>query len=374
MKKKTSIGKILLIVLGVIIAAALAIFAVFKIRTTIPELQGEPSVGKWYKITPAGTKSSDGSEWNGFIRLGTENKVVVYLFGGGVSLNEETAAGDFYTKTLQYQNLFVNIGIGNMTDENPFKDWTFLVLPYSTADWHAGAGEFPYTDADGKAQILYHNGYINDNLFMQEAMRYVDTPEAVVIAGFSAGGFGTALIGDDLITNYFPTVENVTVFADSSLLIWDGWRDTAENVWKSPENISEKLISENITLDLLCALSENHPNVKILFGCSVRDGALSMYQNYLDTGDFVATEAAGDIHQTHLSEMVRSVLEIPNSAVFIWDGIPYDKDSNLTQHTILDMEEFYSRDFNGTTVAVWLMDAVNGDLYSCGTELADKSY
>ena len=45
------------------------------------------------RIHKDGAKSSDGSEWHGIFRKGTENKVVVYFFGGGVSITPETSEG-----------------------------------------------------------------------------------------------------------------------------------------------------------------------------------------------------------------------------------------------------------------------------------------
>ena len=86
--------KRILIVLGTFMVLALLVVVVLMNTAfkTMPELQGEPQVGKWYRITPAEAKSSDGSEWHGLLRLGSEDKVIVYFFGGGVCLDEYTAA------------------------------------------------------------------------------------------------------------------------------------------------------------------------------------------------------------------------------------------------------------------------------------------
>lgn len=70
---------------------------------------------------------------------------------------------------------------------------------------------------------------------------FIQMPEALVISGSSAGGFATSLLSDDIITNYFPDTENITACVDSSLLYYDGWRETAVNIWKAPEEISGKL-------------------------------------------------------------------------------------------------------------------------------------
>lgn len=64
----------LIVVFGIL--TLLVLFVVIVLKNTafkkMPELQGEPQVGKWYRITPAEAKSSDGSEWHGLLRLGRD--------------------------------------------------------------------------------------------------------------------------------------------------------------------------------------------------------------------------------------------------------------------------------------------------------------
>ena len=222
---------IIFLVLVVIAAVAVGIILSKTVLVKHPELTGEPEVGKWYRITPEGTKSSDGSEWHGLIRLGTENKVVVYFFGGGVSITGETSEGgkEFYATTASIQDFVASGGISSDSELNPFKDWTFLVLPYATGDFHCGTGAYHYTDS-GKEKTVYHNGYNNYAALIEAAKQYVGEPDTLLITGFSAGGFATSLLADDVIDR-FPSAENITVSVDSSLLLYDGWHETATELW-----------------------------------------------------------------------------------------------------------------------------------------------
>ena len=106
-----------MIVLGTFAVLALLVVVVLKNTAfkTMPELQGEPQVGKWYRITPMEAKSSDGSEWHGLLRLGSEDKVIVYFFGGGVCLDEYTAAHpqNLYTVNVKSQDTLAEGGIGS---------------------------------------------------------------------------------------------------------------------------------------------------------------------------------------------------------------------------------------------------------------------
>ena len=76
-------GKIVLtILLSILAILAIGIFALLKVSVlkTFPKWKGEPETGKWYEVPIDEAKSSDGSEWHGIFKKGTENKVVVFFF------------------------------------------------------------------------------------------------------------------------------------------------------------------------------------------------------------------------------------------------------------------------------------------------------
>lgn len=375
-KKKPRALKILGIILAVILVLVLAIFIFLKMTflKSFPELTGEPEIGKWYRITPENTKSSDGSEWHGIFRKGSENKVVVYFFGGGVSITGETSEGgkNFYATSMFGQDFVAQGGIGSTVDENPFEDWSFIVIPYASGDFHSGTGEYHYTK-NGKDKIVYHNGYNNYSAYIDEVKKYIGEPDTLLVTGFSAGGFATSLLADDVIDR-FPTAENITVCVDSSLLLYDGWHETAQNLWKSPSEITERLTSNNIVLDSLTALhNKRGDSVKILFDCSVRDDTLMQYQAYIREGKMSKTKANGDLFQKDLKAMVEGLqANIEGVGIYVWE-YALDKDTKNTQHTIISSQVFEK--LNGEkSVADWITDAINGDVQTYGLELLDKQY
>ena len=187
-KKKKHVGLIIaLVVLAVIVIVAVGI-SVGLSKTFLmkhPELEGEPEVGKWYRITPEAAKSSNGTEWHGILRKGSENKLVVYFFGGGVSITEETSKGgkEFYAEDMTGQDFVSTWGIGSNDASNPFKDWSFLVIPYASGDFHSGTGEYRYTE-NGKEKVIYHQGYTNYVAFIEEAKQYIGNPDTLLVTGF----------------------------------------------------------------------------------------------------------------------------------------------------------------------------------------------
>ena len=375
--KRKHIGLIItLAVLAVVVIVAVAI-SIGLSKTFLmkhPELEGEPEVGKWYRITPESAKSSNGTEWHGMLRKGTENKLVVYFFGGGVSITEETSRGgkEFYAEDMTGQDFVATWGIGSGDAANPFKDWSFLVIPYASGDFHSGTGQYRYTE-NGEEKVVYHQGYTNYAAFIEEAKQYIGNPDTLLITGFSAGGFATSLLADDVIDR-FPSATNVTVCVDSSLLLYDGWHETVKNLWQSPSEITERLTSNNIVLDSLTALhNKRGDGVKILFDCSVRDDTLMQYQAYIREGKMSKTKENGDLFQKDLKAMVDGLQSnIEGVGIYIWE-YAIDKDTKNTQHTILSSQVFEK--LNGEkSVADWMIDAINGNVQTYGLELLDKQY
>jgi len=377
MKKVLKIIGIILLVLLVI--ALLVYFFILQ----YPNLKENPTAGKWYRVTNSEMKTSEGGKYRAFFKKGSENKVMVYFAGGGVSINEETARDDTYnTKEIfidKLANLTMNMGgLASAVEGSPFENWSVILFPYATGDFHAGTGEFHYIDHDGKEKILYHNGYVNYTQTMQKVMELadIDDPEAVVVTGYSAGGFATALLSDDIFTNYFPNAESKNVLVDAALLLHDDWHTIATNVWQTPKEISDKLTSDNLTLDCLFALHKKYgDDIHLLFGCSTRDGDLAKVQNYFDTGVMDVTEKEADIYQQILKSAVSQFKEYDVS-LFIWDGVAwYDDPRNMTAHTIIATPAvWFPFEEQEKSVADWLVDAINGDLKDYGLDLVDKHY
>lgn len=355
-----------------------------------PQLEGTPEIGKWYAVDVDTAVSSDGSKWQGYFRKGSENKVVLYFYGGGFSVNDDTAArsmdveGGFYNPRMNtglnvMTNAIKEWGIGNAAQDNLFKDWTFIGVPYCNGDFHAGAGSKEYTALDGTVKTIYYEGYSNYRKLMEIVMNYIDdSPEQLLVTGSSAGGFGAAILADDAI-ELFHNPQDVVVHVDSSLLINENWHDVMVNEWHSPKAFSDVVTSNNITLDSLTALHNKRENVRILFDCSVRDYNLSAAQVFFDRGsegDIPAKigKAEGDRFQQLLKKMVADLQEnIPGCGIYIWDE-ETQKDGHLTVHTATGTKIYFDKRGEDPSIADWLEDAMNGKVESYGLELLNHVY
>ena len=357
--------------------------------TQFPQIPSEPKAGKWYGIPLKGCDSSDGKEAQSGFRKGTENKLVILLFGGGVSWNEFMAARpnsvygnpdkiSFYAcgDGGLVADLAARIGIHTLSkkESNPFRNWNMLAIPYTTGDFHCGTGDFPYTALDGSKQVLHHHGYTNYRAALQETMRHIGhNPEQILVTGFSAGGFGTALLRDDVMRT-FPNCSDVTSYVDSGFMIYPGWPEVARNIWKAPKEIAERIHSDNITLDCLQALKQDHgERVKIAFSCSTRDAALSEYINYVEKDQLYADKESGIQFQKELKQMCDELQQaIPNIALYIFDTPDENaakKAEGLTKHCIGAADKMV---VEGITAAQWLCDAVCGNPRQIGLSLLDQ--
>lgn len=376
--------KVIAKILGILLLIALiAIIVIYFLFLRYPNLKEDPKIDKWYRISSDAMKDSEGGSYHALFKKGSENKVMIYFAGGGVSVNEETAKDDTYNTRMVWPDALANVtinmgGLASDIEGSPFEDWSIVLFPYATGDFHAGTGEFHYTDKDGKEKILYHNGYVNYTETMKQVVEKagVNDPDTVLVTGYSAGGFASALLADDIFTNYFPNAESKNVLVDAALLLNDDWHTIATDVWQTPKSISDKLESNNLTLDCLKALDEKYgDDIHLMFDSSTRDGDLAKVQNYFDNGVMEVNEEKADIYQQILKDTIPE-FQKANVSLFIWDGVPwYDDPRNLTAHTIIATPAVWLPfDELDQSVSGWLLDAINGDLKDYGIDLVNKEY
>lgn len=359
------------------------LFSLLKSISYPPYEDGEPERGKFYRLYPGDYFSGNNTRYHGNFRVGDEN-LVVFFNGGGVSFDEHSVARPnnaftMHQKDTYYSNDAEWIGDYALHEsmcaerkDNPFADWSFIHLPYANGDFHCGDGEFGYTAQDGSRRKMKYHGYRNAMAVIRQAKQYMPAPKRILIAGVSAGGFGTALLSDSVIS-LFPDCRDITVCVDSSLLFAD-WNRIAREVWHTPEHIQKKLTGNNLTLDCMTALHEKYGSrIKLLFMCSLRDGLLVQAQNALDGNGLIVSTAAGERFMDDLKNMCAALCRrIPDVGLYIFD-VPMEnpelRDANLTEHCLLNNGLMYTLRVEGVTPKDWLMDAVQGGGKRIGLEL-----
>ncbi len=354
-----------------------------------PILDGAPEALKWYKIPIQKGKSGDGSEYHIYLKKGIVDNLCIFFSGGGVAWNEYTAARpvtggrkaagepNFYWNNLRpfTQIMNINTGITSLNESvNPFTNWSFVIITYSTGDFHLGNSEFKYKDENGEEKTLYFHGKKNFLEAMKIAKKHFEKPIKMLIAGDSAGGFAVPALADTIVKDYYPECTDITLLSDSSLLPYKRWKKTARNLWHSDEDIWKKMHSDNPTLDWYEALHKEYgKRFKYLYAGSTHDYLLSTFYNDIRKKKYETDKLIQEEFFERYREMLKKLKEIePEFGFFIynWRNILYTKGG--TVHTAVRELNFYNRLKTDVPMYEWLGDAVNGKVYSVGMRLMEK--
>ena len=368
-----------LIILTALFAVCLA--AVGALEYLIKESQ-EPATPKydpgiWIELRPDGIISANGEPVYTQMRIGAENSVLVFFYGGGICYDDFTGTHPFTgAKFVADENGFYTadidgmipdyceLGLGSSSKNNPFKDWTVIIIPYTTGDFHLGTTDHLYSGPDGSECTVHHHGYINYRAIMDEAVRYIpDPPDELLVAGYSAGGFGAAALTGDLIENYFPQAGHVSVCIDSSLLFYDHFTDVAADIWEVPDEIAVRFVSDDPIYDLLSSLYDSYGDaITFMYIGSVRDGELARYQNYLYFGHYSVNNMLGKVFSRDLSKTIRKLKQkIPEMKFYLFDRLPFSIRPDqifLTQHTITVSPMLYWPLTDGMIPVRWIHGCV----------------
>jgi len=162
-----------------------------------PKSSPPPGLQSGWNPVP-GMQCADGSATGIGLLPGRSDKVLFYLSPGGACWGSATCGSDILRKFGAIEYLAVQYyASGTIFDRtvagNPFKDWTFVFVPYCTGDVHAGQSV-----ATHGGETWQHRGWANLHAAVAAVTGGLTRPAEVVVAGSSAGGFG-ALAAYDLV-------------------------------------------------------------------------------------------------------------------------------------------------------------------------------
>lgn len=149
-----------------------------------------------------------GAPYQFFARRGTVNKLVVYYQGGGSCWNYLTCSVPTADPTVQTSDLtnHVHSGLGDLRNPaNPFRDWSWVFVPYCSGDVHFGDAQAVYTQPGREPLPIEHRGFVNAQVVEKWARDHFVLPEQVFVAGSSAGGFGAVANGAYLMEFAWPS-------------------------------------------------------------------------------------------------------------------------------------------------------------------------
>ncbi|GEM_PF-527137 len=325
--------------------------------------------GKWNKVK-LGPKAmaADGSKFFLYTRKGGSRNLMIYFCGGGgcwdgemahipLSLRSYLKHGQFgyYFARIPFYILSMHRGIFDQRPDNPFSEWNVVFIPYASGDFHVGHTTVSYASKkSSKSRTVRHNGRNNVEEALQWIYRSFDTPDKLLIAGSSAGGFGSALWGSK-IANHYADAE-IYHLSDSSFLLSDRWPTLVEDNWKAE---FQRTFSYPMEADMIGAAFRHNgtampAHAVLLHVCTVHDKVLASFQNRLNgKGDEINRQITEEWSSQFRSSTRQLDEQLPNFYYFLTNH-EYDSETHTTPHTLLPMKAFYEAEEEGTKLITWL--------------------
>jgi hypothetical protein len=238
----------------------------------------------WAFVALPQTRCANGSSTGVAVNWSpTSDELLVYFVGGGACWNLATCglgtsanvrrgygAQDFAADGLRGWAMF-----DRQEARNPFRAMSHVVVPYCTADVHAGTRVTTY---DGLVTI-HHAGARNVDALVPHLAATFGAVRRVVLVGSSAGGFGAQLNAPKFAAA-FPASELV-VLADSAQLVNPAGGLVSQ--WVSAWGVSVPPACQGCATDFpryLDFLLTSSPGVRVGLLASTRDATLTPFFNY----------------------------------------------------------------------------------------------
>src|SRR5262245_22762205 len=173
-----------------------------------------PTMNAWTWVDFPESSCDDGTATGIGINQGTSDNLIVFLNGGGACWDYLTcfqlgtaSRGPF--GKAEFDGLSASVSTGTIFDRNdttnPFRDWSFVFVPYCTGDVHAGDNVVMYSDNMGMDTHTYHHtGHKNMLAFVPRIAGTWPSPGKLVLSGSSEGGYG-ASFNFDTFRQYWPS-------------------------------------------------------------------------------------------------------------------------------------------------------------------------
>ncbi len=302
--------------------------------------------GQWtvYYYDPASpARCLNGSQYMVSLHRGDPNKVMLYLEGGG-------ACWDYNTCTSGMAKTTANpVQIGGILDTsnaaNPFSDYSIVYASYCDGSVWSGDNDVVFTDTTtGATQTAYFHGLANLSAAITLMKQNFINPHYLVVAGSSAGGYGT-FMGYFVTRTQYPFT-TLNVMNDSGVGLFNPTQTTLfQNIlttWNIGNIIPADCPKCKQQMSYLADWAMNQdPDVNFGFLSYYNDVVIGSIFLQMNTNDFknLLLSVTGEIHQDHPNRFQRYFV-------------------NGSMHTMLELSSYYSMQVSGTTLSQWTADEV----------------
>lgn len=336
----------------------------------------------WVKIPlPKPCVNGIGEETFIMVRKGTENNLLVFFEGGGACADYKTCRplictsfetcmpllkiGDVITLESKFWilSLYYRGGIFDVKNpKNPFRNWTIVFVPYNTGDIHMGNRVVKYYEevkylftTKKVSKTIYHVGYVNAIV----ALRYAAQKDwnQIVVAGSSAGGYGTLL---HAYTAWKIFGKPVTTINDAG----PGIMPSEKSKYQMDEIMQRWGAIQNFPRDAIPYFEGRDPIYVLEFGLKeCRSCIYALFEDQMDStiGEKFSGYSPSEYRERLLrvtneirakfSDQFCRFMPLDNKHTMLTGGLYYP----------LQKDRFYSEEVNGYKAYQWVKEALRGN-------------
>jgi hypothetical protein len=310
----------------------------------------------WTTVLPGGdTVCSDGSDYRFFVRAGDPQRLAVYFQGGGACWfgeNCDPHLNPSYKPGVSDDEPGRHRGIFDFEHpDNPFIDYSMVMVPYCTADVHLGSNVVEYQapeaeDHEAHSLTIHHKGLVNAQAALDWTYTHFPGATEIFVSGSSAGAIPSPYYAW-LIADAFPDARIAHLGdgaggyrrgGETTFSRMSQW-GTLQHLRRHPE-FAEVTDSDFTYESLYIAAARRHPDIVFAQYDAAED---SVQRRFLAMGGSATDTLLTGLRANH--DDIRA--EVDNFRVFIAGG---------DSHTILARPEFYTFHVGGVRIRDWVAD------------------
>lgn len=298
----------------------------------------------------------------GVYRAPGSTELLIYLAPGGACFNAETCERVSYPDGYGEPQFLLEVLLaGNRgvfdrnAEDNPFRDWNVVYVPYCTGDVHAGRNP---TGQEGRM----HVGYENLGVYLTRVVPTFAGVTNVVLAGSSAGGIG-ATLNYDRLQRAFGSVP-VQLLDDSGPMFDAAFlRPCLQEQWRQAWNLDAAFPTDCLDctgpqgdyVNLFGFLARKYPARRFGLISSTQDETFRFYFGFSDLGEnpdcSVSEPMSAEVFEEGLAALRTRLAADPNFRFFSPQG---------EKHVYLLDESFSATQVEGVGLDSWLEGLASG--------------
>lgn len=302
-----------------------------------PSIDRVPRDGIWTWVTVPGTRCGQNPAATGMVvnlAPGAPEGLLVFLNGGGACWDQLTCesgllAGyidgfgtEHWAEIQDAADAAGNFGyFDRRFPVNPFRDHDMIFLPYCTGDMHAGNTVVTYEDG----REMHHVGYGNYGIFLGIVAGAFPDPGHVILAGGSAGGFGSIWNFDRTQAAFEPVP--VHLYSGSGIpfgpdVMTEQLMDLWSGAWRSWENVPAACGApcRDARFDTVFRYNlDAYPQRRFALDSSVADTVVRMILSF-GSAPLLPPLIPEETFTEGLARVAQGIREDDNARVFYVDG------------------------------------------------------